>query len=136
MVGRSIGGLVASAALAAVVFGGAPVGAVPVAGWNASSHVAAADPAPLASVPAQAKGRYKKQGSSCLWDANDSGPNQCTPQTSGRFKKSGDECVWDASAAGDDQCTPAKGRFKKDGDQCVWNASDSGPNQCNPRTAK
>jgi hypothetical protein len=44
----------------------------------------------------QQKGRYKKQGALCLWDANDSGPNQCTPVTQGRFKKSGSACVWDA----------------------------------------
>ena len=28
---------------------------------------------------AQQKGRYKKQGANCEWDANDTGPNQCTP---------------------------------------------------------
>lgn len=41
----------------------------------------------------QAKGRYKKESSGCVWDANDSGPNQCTPVTEGRFKKDGDSCV-------------------------------------------
>ena len=81
-------------------------------------------------------GRYKKQGQSCVWDSNDSGPNQCTPLTAGRFKKSGDTCVWDANDKGADQCKPPSGRFKKDGDKCVWSASDSGPNQCNPRQAK
>jgi hypothetical protein len=81
----------------------------------------------------QATGRYKKQGANCIWDANDSGPNQCTPLTKGRFKKSGNTCVWDASDNGDDQCRPARGRFKKVGDRCVWNVRDSGPDQCNPR---
>ena len=81
----------------------------------------------------QQKGRYKKEGDNCVWDANDSGPNQCTPLTKGRFKKSGNRCVWDASDNGDDQCRPARGRFKKTGDRCVWTVRDSGPDQCNPR---
>lgn len=85
------------------------------------------------SAALQAKGRYKKQGDNCVWDVNDSGPNQCTPQTEGRFKRDGDNCVWAPSDRGPDQCTPKKGRFKKEGDKCVWNADDSGPNQCNPR---
>jgi hypothetical protein len=85
---------------------------------------------------AGANGRYKKQGDQCLWDANDSGPNQCAPVTPGRFKKSGNACVWDGSDKGPDQCTPAKGRFKKERDACVWNATDSGPNQCDPRKTK
>jgi hypothetical protein len=93
----------------------------------------------LASVAAgesQNKGRYKKQGDKCVWDANDGGPNQCTPQTTGHFKKEGDGCVWDAQSSGDDQCRPATGRFKKEGSRCEWNAKDSGPDQCNPRQPK
>ena len=82
---------------------------------------------------AQAKGRYKRQGDECQWDANDTGPNQCTPQTEGRFKQDGDKCEWAANDRGPNQCTPKKGRFKKEGDKCVWNGEDSGPNQCNPR---
>ena len=58
---------------------------------------------------AGAPGRYKKQGNSCVWDANDNGPNQCTP---------------------------TKGRFKKDGNNCYWDANDSGPNQCDPKQTK
>lgn len=81
----------------------------------------------------QDKGRYKKDGSNCVWDANDTGPNQCTPRTAGRFKKNGDACVWDAADRGPDQCTPPTGRWKTDGDRCVFDAKDSGPNQCNPR---
>jgi hypothetical protein len=81
----------------------------------------------------QAKGRYKKQGANCVWDANDSGPNQCTPLRKGRFKKSGDSCVWTAAENGEDQCRPAKGRFKKQGTACVWSEADTGPDQCNPR---
>ena len=84
----------------------------------------------------QAKGRYKKEGSACVWNANDTGPNQCTPVSEGRFKKDGDSCVWDAGARGADECKPKTGRFKKEGDKCVWNGSDSGPNQCDPRKAK
>jgi hypothetical protein len=90
----------------------------------------------VAAGSAQQKGRYKKQGATCEWDANDTGPNQCTPATRGRFKKDGDTCRWDANDNGADQCRPASGRWKKDGDSCVWNASDSGPDQCNPRTPR
>jgi hypothetical protein len=91
-------------------------------------HVSSVDTAAL-----QAKGRYKKDGENCVWDVNDSGPNQCTPQTAGRFKKSGDSCVWDANDRGRDQCTPPSGRWKTQGSRCVWDPKDSGPNQCNPR---
>lgn len=87
-------------------------------------------------VLAAGEGRYKKQGDKCVWDAKDTGPNQCTPVTAGRFKKDGDACVWAANDTGDDQCKPSKGRFKKDGTACVWNATDSGPDQCDPRKAK
>jgi|KBSSwiS6_1023812.scaffolds.fasta_scaffold24747_2 hypothetical protein len=85
---------------------------------------------------AQQKGRYKKEGSRCVWNAEDSGPNQCEPIVKGRFKKSGDDCVWAAGDAGENQCRPAKGRFKKSGDRCVWDANDGGPDQCDPRTIK
>lgn len=81
----------------------------------------------------QQKGRYKQQGDNCVWDANDSGPDQCTPRTAGRFKKEGDKCVWATGDRGPDQCTPPKGRWKQEGDKCVWNPDDEGPNQCNPR---
>ena len=87
---------------------------------------------------AMQKGRYKKQGNKCLWDANDGGPNQCAPALQGRFKKSGDACVWDANdTSADDQCRPATGRFKKgSGTTCVWSSTDSGPDQCDPRQVK
>lgn len=81
-------------------------------------------------------GRFKKQGDRCVWDANDSGPNQCMPVTTGRFKKDGDACVWAATETGADQCRPSKGRFKKEGTNCVWNADDGGPDQCDPHKAK
>ena len=81
----------------------------------------------------QEKGRYKIEGDNCVWNADDAGPNQCTPRTPGRFKKEGDACVWNAADKGPDQCTPPKGRWKTEGDRCVWNPDDSGPNQCNPR---
>ena len=84
----------------------------------------------VAPVSAAEKGRWKKDGDKCVWDANDSGPNQCTPR--GRFKKEGGKCVW-ADEAGPDQCRPAGGRFKKEGNRCVWAAGDSGPDQCDPK---
>lgn len=89
-----------------------------------------------ATSVAGAAGRYKKEGKLCVWDAKDSGPNQCEPVAAGRFKKEGDKCQWVAGDSGPDQCKPAKGRFKKEGNRCEWNASDSGPNQCDPRDAK
>jgi len=85
---------------------------------------------------AGAAGRYKKDGTKCVWDEKDSGPNQCQPTVAGHFKKSGDSCTWAAGEAGADQCQPAKGRFEKNGSACEWNATDSGPNQCDPRQAK
>ena len=81
----------------------------------------------------QKKGRYKKVGDKCVWDANDTGPNQCTPPLKGRFKKDGNKCVWDANDEGPNQCRPANGRFKKEGSRCVWVAGDNGPDQCDPR---
>lgn len=87
----------------------------------------------------QRKGRFKQEGDNCLWNAEDSGPNQCTPVTRGRFKKGGDDsCTWDANDNGPDQCTPPTGRWKQGGDNrsCYWDPKDSGPNQCNPRRAR
>jgi len=94
---------------------------------------------PGSDATGQAKGRYKKGGdNSCVWAANDSGPNQCTPTVKGRFKKGGnDSCTWDPNDVGDDQCRPAKGRWKKGGDNsCAWDPNDGGPDQCNPRTPR
>jgi hypothetical protein len=102
------------AALAVVVLGGAVAGA----------------------TLAGAEGRYKKDGSKCVWDARDNGPDQCQPAVSGHFKKSGGSCTWAAGEKGNDECQPSKGRFKKNGNACEWNATDSGPNQCDPRQAK
>ena len=48
-------------------------------------------------------------------------------QQKGRYKKQGANCEWDANDAGADQCRPASGRWKKDGDACTWAASDSAP---------
>jgi hypothetical protein len=104
-----------------------------LAGFLLTAVMAAGIGAARGPEAGQDKGRYKKDGSHCVWDANDSGPNQCTPRTAGRFKKNGDACVWDAADRGPDQCTPPSGRWKTDGDRCVFDARDSGPNQCNPR---
>ena len=68
----------------------------------------------------QAKGRYKKQGDNCEWDANDGGPNQCEPAIKGALQEEGDKdaCAWDANDVGADQKLPSppKGRWKKGGD--------------------
>mgnify|MGYP002784384420 CR=1 FL=1 len=87
--------------------------------------------------PPPPTGRYKIQGSQCLWDPYDSGPNQCTPPPppTGRYKLQGGSCVWDQLDSGPDQCQPAPeptGRYKIGGDGCYWDANDSGPNQCLP----
>lgn len=102
-------------------------------GWIACFVVGAVIIAAGDTSAGALKGRYKKEGGNCVWDANDSGPNQCEPRTKGRFKKEGDRCSWESNDSGPDQCTPRGGRFKKEGDRCVWTANDSGPNQCNPR---
>lgn len=52
-------------------------------------------------------GRYKSDGAGgCYWDANDSGPNQCTPP-SGRYKYDGSgQCYWEPNDSGANQCLP------------------------------
>jgi hypothetical protein len=94
--------------------------------------LALASMATVAVFPLEAAGRWKKENGKCVWDAKDSGPDQCEPPA-GRFKKNGDKCEWDANDAGADQCKPAKGRFKKNDGRCVWEANDSGPDQCRPK---
>jgi hypothetical protein len=32
------------------------------------------------AAAAQRKGRYKLEGGTCVWELNDSGPNQCNPR--------------------------------------------------------
>jgi hypothetical protein len=118
----------------------ASTGPVPGATFLSRGDVLTASsfPSDASSPVDQAKGRYKKQGDNCVWDENDGGPNQCTPQIKGRFKKGGnDSCTWDANDVGADQCRPPKGRWKKGGDNsCAWDANDGGPDQCNPRQTK
>jgi hypothetical protein len=89
----------------------------------------------VAAAGSQSKGRFKKQGSNCVWAANDSGPDQCTPAGAlkGRFKKQGNTCVWDPQGSGSNQCRPTTGRFKKQTAGCVWDPKDGGPDQCDPR---
>jgi len=54
----------------------------------------------------------------------------------GRWKLDGNgSCVFDATDDGPDQCSPTMGRWKVDGNgACVFDASDSGPDQCSPAT--
>jgi len=125
--------LIAPALLFAVAISPRASGRDTVATSPTGAHLYAADASGGPSSISQQKGRYKKQGNTCEWDANDSGPNQCTPQVKGRFKKSGDSCTWAFNDVGPDQCRPAKGRWTKSGSRCVWRPSDTGPDQCNPR---
>jgi len=111
--------------------GGVPSGFVVGIEARGSYRLAANHSVPDAAL--QQKGRFKQDGENCVWDANDTGPNQCTPRTPGRFKKEKDTCVWDAKDNGPDQCTPPKGRWKLEGDRCYWDPKDEGTNQCNPR---
>jgi hypothetical protein len=134
MTRRSIGRIVPTAlALALAVSAGAAAIGKQASDSGVAYLVDASGASRGAAGETQQKGRYKKQGDNCVWDANDSGADQCTPQTRGRFKKQGGSCVWDANDLGPDQCRPPKGRFKKEGDRCVWSAKDSGPDQCNPK---
>ena len=50
----------------------------------------------------------------------------------GRWKVSGDACVFDPNDSGPDQCDGTPGRWKVSGDTCVFDPNDSGPNQCDP----
>ena len=128
-------GLVACAAVTALVAGSM---GVDLTASHRSEAIVASDASTYRAVFAQEKGRFKQQGDDCLWDANDAGPNQCSPVTRGRFKKGGDDsCTWDSNDNGPDQCKPPKGRWKQGGDgSCSFDPKDDGPNQCNPRRAR
>jgi hypothetical protein len=131
-------GLVACTAVAAFVAGsiGTDLRSTPRSVRTDATIVS--DPGAYGTVLAQEKGRFKQEGDNCVWDANDGGPNQCTPITRGRFKKGGDDsCTWDSTDNGPDQCKPPKGRWKQGGDgSCSFDAKDDGPDQCNPRRAR
>ena len=136
MTRRSIGLMLPALMMFAIaVASGTPSASVP---GNAGAAALTSRVAGDDTSTVQAKGRYKKQGDNCEWDANDGGPNQCEPIIKGRFKKGDkDACTWDANDVGADQCRPAKGRWKKGGDDsCAWDANDGGPDQCNPRKVK
>jgi hypothetical protein len=94
-------------------------------------------------------GRFKAIDGTCVFDPNDSGPDQCTPAvvvpgnppSGGRFKAGpGGTCVFVPNDAGPNQCTPSgtsstppsNGRFKAIDGTCVFDPNDAGPNQCTP----
>jgi hypothetical protein len=83
-------------------------------------------------------GRYKIVDAQCVWDATDSGPDQCSPlPPPGRYKfDSYGTCYWEPNDYPPDQCAPPAsptGRFKLDGSGgCYWDSNDSGPDQCAP----
>lgn len=66
--------------------------------------------AAMTNVVSAEQGRWKVDGDgNCYFDANDDGPDQCTPPG------------------------PPTGRWKFAGDgTCYFEANDSGPNQCEP----
>jgi pimeloyl-ACP methyl ester carboxylesterase len=90
-------------------------------------------PPPPSPLPT---GRYKIIGGQCVWDPNDSGPDQCSPlPPPGRYKFDGfGTCYWEPNDYPPDQCSPPApptGRFKLDGSGgCYWDPIDSGPDQC------
>jgi hypothetical protein len=98
------------------------------------------DPPPPSDSPPPPPptGRFKLEGDSCVWDPNDSGPDQCSPlPPTGRYKLDGaGGCYWEPNDYPPDQCSPATaptGRFKLDGaGGCYWYPNDSGPDQCAP----
>ena len=100
------------------------------------------DPPPGTSPPPppppQPTGRYKIIDTQCVWDPNDSGPDQCSPlPPPGRYKLDGfGGCYWEPNDYPPDQCSPPAdptGRFKLDGSGgCYWDPNDSGPDQCAP----
>jgi hypothetical protein len=57
---------------------------------------------------------------------------QARPNTDGRWKIADDgSCVFDANDTGADQCDPTPGRNKiGDDGQCYFDANDIGPDQC------
>jgi hypothetical protein len=79
----------------------------------------------------ESTGRWKGGASgSCYWDAEDTGPDQCSP-IAGRWKAGTSECYFDQYDSGPDQCSPANGRWESDGG-CHWNPFGAGSNQCEP----
>ena len=76
-----------------------------------------------------AAGRYKKEGQRCVWDPNDTGPNQCTPP-SGRYKVG----TWD-QGRGAGPVHTAEGALQEGWRPCVWDANDSGTDQWRPTAA-
>ena len=51
----------------------------------------------------------------------------------GRWKIQGDQCVFDPNDSGPDQCAATMGRWKVEGDACIFDPNDSGPDQCRPQ---
>ena len=95
-------------------------------------------PSPEPSPSPQPTGRYKIIGGQCVWDAYDSGPDQCSPlPPPGRYKfDAWGACYWEPNDYPPDQCSPpapVTGRYKLDGiGGCYWDPNDSGPDQCVP----
>jgi pimeloyl-ACP methyl ester carboxylesterase len=95
-------------------------------------------PATEPPPPPPPSGRFKLIDGQCVWDATDSGPDQCSPlPPPGRYKFDGwGTCYWEPNDYPPDQCSPPApptGRFKLDGSGgCYWDPNDSGPDQCAP----
>jgi pimeloyl-ACP methyl ester carboxylesterase len=95
------------------------------------------DPASGSPSDPPSTGRFKIIDAQCVWDAYDSGPDQCSPlPPPGRYKfDSWGVCYWEPNDYPPDQCSPPAptGRFKLDGSgSCYWDSNDSGPDQCVP----
>ena len=64
--------------------------------------------------------------------ANEIGSQSGPSASTGRWKLSNEGCYWDANDGGPDQCSPNQGRWKIGNSGCYWDGNDSGPNQCDP----
>lgn len=86
----------------------APVPLPPPSPPPAVPPAPAPEPQPESPPPSAPTGRYKISGDACVWEPNDSGPDQCAlpPAPTGRYKVSGGACVWDPNDGGPNQCVP------------------------------
>ena len=97
-----------------------------------SSGLPTTQPSPINAV----------DGGRSLVAVEKAGTSATSSPSSGRFKSIDGTCVFDPNDSGPDQCTPAVvipgnppsgGRFKAEPDgTCVFVPNDGGPNQCTP----
>lgn len=101
----------------------APGSSAPAGSWPAAGY-----------RNADGRGRWKVDGASCVWDAYDTGPDQCSPGTSVPASVVADQPSANGwPAPGQRHTVTGLGRWKSDGyGGCTWDAYDDGPDQCQP----